>query len=76
MAHYFETENFAGQPVEYRFVKRVMLDKDLGADAWFIRMDVIVDGVGADTRFIPLDTNEGRDLLARYAVPLDCLKED
>lgn len=75
MAHYFETENMIGQPVEYRFVKRIMKD-DLGEDIWFIRFDVIVDGVGADTRFIPLDTDEGRELLARYAVPLDCLKED
>lgn len=77
MAHYFETENMVGQPVEYRFVKRIMKD-DLGEDIWFIRFDVIPqDGKGAcDTRFIPLDTDEGRELLARYAVPLDCLKED
>ncbi len=78
MAHYFETENVLGEPVEYRFVKRIMKDKDLGEDIWFIRFDTIPqDGKGvSDTRFIPLDTDEGMALLARYAVPLDCLKEE
>ena len=75
MAHYFETENFIGQPVQHRFVKRIMAD-EFGEDIWFIRHDVIVNGKGADTRFIPLDTDEGRNLLAEYAVPLDCVKQE
>jgi len=70
MAHYVMDVNFIGQPVARKFTKRQR------HGVWQVRMDTIVAGWMVDSTFYPLDTNEGRQTLARMCVSPDMLTEE